>query len=197
MKKHITNFRVLTVLLLAVTSLSSCLKDPRAINFAGSPPLVEFPLQAFQANKAIIIGSTANTIPIVASAGTYNLPVTVNLASPDVLTTPVTFTVSIDNSVFGTTTPAAVPTSAKTSAVTPASASTPLTTYVALPAADFTASGLTGTIPAGQRTATINIALNGPLIGNSIKNYCLHLVITQASVQISNYNFINYLVQLQ
>ena len=193
MKKHITNLRVLAVLLLAATSLSSCLKDPRFINFASSPPLVEFPLQAFQANKVIVIGAATNSIPIVASAGTYNLPVTVNLASANVLTVPVTFTVTIDNSVL--TAPAAVTT--KTSTVTPTSAGQLLTTYYPLPAADYTATGLTGTIPAGQRTATFNIALNGPAIGNTVKNYCLHFVITQASQQISNYNFINYLVQLQ
>jgi len=185
---------------LAVLSLSSCLKDPRFIDFAGSPPLLEIPLASFGSNQAILVGPssavrTTNDISVVASAGTYNLPLTINLASPAVLTVPVTFTVSVDaNSAV--LFPAA-PSTAAATRVTPALETTVIPSYAALPAADYTITNASGTIPAGQRTAVVNIALNGTAIGNSIKNYALRLVITSGSVQLSNYNYITYLFQLQ
>jgi len=181
------NYKVLSVLVLAVLSLSSCLKDPRYINFAGSPPLIEFPLAANNVNKAQVV-----TWSISGAGATYNLPITINLASPAVLTVPTTFTISIDN---GTIISDPTTSTAKTSAVTPATTTTPIPTYFLLPAADYTASGLSGTIPAGQRTATMNIAFNGSLIGTTIKNYALRLTITSGSQQISNWNITTLLVQ--
>jgi Domain of unknown function (DUF1735) len=192
------NYKILSVLALAVLSLSSCLKDSRYIDFAGSPPLLEFPLASYNSNETLLVGPsntvrTTDFIPVVASAGTYNLPVTVNLASPAVLTVPVTFTVTVDQSVF--TAPATSTTAPKQ--VIPAAETTPITTYFPLPAADYTITGASGTIPAGQRTAVVNVAINGTAIGNSIKNYALRLVISSGSVQLSNWNFITYNFQLQ
>lgn len=182
------NFKVLSVVALAVLSLSSCLKDPRFINFADSPPLVEFPLAAYNSNKTTVVGATSPYVISVATqattnAGIFNLPVTVNLASANVLTTATTFTVVVDNSTLM----AAAPSATKPSAVTPSPLTANIATYYPLPAADYTITGLSGTIPAGQRTATINVAINTTLVGSTFKNYALRLVITSASQQISSY----------
>jgi hypothetical protein len=131
--------------------------------------------------------------------GTYTLPVTVNLASANVLSVPTTFTISIDNSLL--TAPAATgyttSFTAKNQQVIPATTTSAITAYFPLPAADYTTTGLSGTIPAGQRTAIAYITFNPALIGTTIKNYALRLVITSGSQQVSNYNITTLLVQAQ
>jgi hypothetical protein len=183
---------VLGFLAFTVLSLSSCLKDPRFIDYGSSPPMVDFPLASYNSNKTVILGP-AGVYAVVASAGDYTLPVTVNLASPNLLSEPVTFTVAVDNSTLT----ALAASTTKASAVTPATVTTPIPSYFPLPAADYALTGASGTIPAGQRTAIVNVTLHGALIGNTIKNYGLRLVITTASVQISSWNVQTYLLQLQ
>jgi hypothetical protein len=190
------NLRVWSIMALAMMSLSSCLKDPRYINYADSPPLIEFPLAAYNSNQTQLVAITA----AMTTNGTYTLPVTVNLASANVLTTATTFTVTIDNSLL--TAPTAIPYNtttftAKNQLVIPAAATTPIPTYFPLPAADYTATGLSGVIPAGQRTAVVNLTFNPALIGTVNKNYALRLVITSGNQQVSNWNITTLLVQAQ
>lgn len=181
----ITKIKVLSILVLVVLSFSSCLKDPRFIDYGSSPALLEFPLASFNANRTILIGP-AGPYGISASAGTFTIPVTVNVTGTNPPTTATTFTVTVDNS---TLTASGTGTSNVTQ-VTPATLTTPIPQYFPLPAADYTITGGTGsplsysgTVPAGQRTATFNIVLSGTAIGSTVKNYALRLAITSASVQ--------------
>jgi hypothetical protein len=190
------NLRVLPVLVLAILSLSSCLKDPRYIDYSASPPLIEFPLAAYNNNQTQLVAITA---AMTSTNGTYTLPVTVNLASAKVLSVPTTFTISIDNSLLTSQAATGYTTTftAKNQVVTPATTTTPIPAYFPLPAADYTTSGFSGTIPAGARTAIAYLTFNPSLIGTTIKNYALRLVITSGSQQISNYNITTLLVQAQ
>jgi hypothetical protein len=188
------NLKVLSILALVIVSFSSCLKDPRYIDYSSSPPLVEFPLAAFNVNKTIVIGPAPYAVS--ASLASFDIPVTVNLASPELLKEAVTFTVAVDNSTL-----TGAPSTTKAAAATPSPNTANITTYAPLPAADYTFTGYSGTIPAGQRTATFNVTIKPSLIGSSvpatsIKNYALRLVIKSSSVQISNFNVQTYLFQL-
>jgi hypothetical protein len=132
--RKLIKFIALTVLVLTVTSLSSCLKDSRFVNYAGVTPFVELPLVA--ANGAF----TAEAFTIVATP--INLPLAVNYAAPKPRTSPLTVTLKIDQAALD--------------AYNKANS----TTFTILPAADYSIASLTATIPAGQNTATINIIIN-------------------------------------
>jgi len=167
--RNLIKITALAVLALAVTSLSSCLKDPRFVNYAGSTPTVELPLAAstgeFQAEAYPI-----QTAPIT-------LPVVVNLASPSTRSTATTVTLIVDQAAF--------------TAYNAANGGG----YTLLPAADYSISSLTVTIPAGQRTATMNISINSSLIDLS-KAFLLPISISNGGgVNISTYSTIMYNVQ--
>jgi hypothetical protein len=132
--RKLTKFTALTALVLAVTSLSSCLKDSRFVNYAGVTPFVELPLAA--ANGAF----TAEAFTIVATPIT--LPLAVNYAAPKPRTSPLTVTLKVDQAALD------------------AYNSANKTSYTILPAADYSIASLTVTIPAGQNTAIVAISIN-------------------------------------
>jgi hypothetical protein len=132
--RKLTKFTALTALVLAVTSLSSCLKDPRFVNYAGVTPFVELPLAA--ANGAF----TPEAFTIVATPIT--LPLAVNYAAPKPRTSPLTVTLKVDQAALDAYNKANN------------------TSFTILPAADYSIASLTLTIPAGQNTATVAITIN-------------------------------------
>jgi len=188
-------YSITTILLAAsALSLSSCLKDSRYVDFTGSTATVELPLAAYQQNlspgsfvtDAFPIQSTPQTIPVV-----------INIASPTTLKTATTVTLKLntdtiaslnniyqeqltayDNDTTGLVPPPTAP-----------------GVYELPPANAYSISSLTATIPAGQRTATINISVTTSNFDVS-KYYLIPLTISNGGgVQISNYRTVVFNVQ--
>jgi len=139
--RKLIKFTALSIIALAVTSLSSCLKDPRFVDYASSTPFVELPLDASNGSftaAAFNIVSTPSSMPLV-----------VNYAAAKPRTTALTVTLKVDAAAL-----AAYNTANGTS-------------YTLLPAADYSIPSLTVTIPAGQNTATMNILINSSLVDPS------------------------------
>jgi Domain of unknown function (DUF1735) len=136
----------------AMALFSSCLKDSRYVDFAGSPNVIEFP--------AVANLGQLQTIAVTAAATpTATNPILVNLASPTVSKSPITVKFKID--------PAAL--AAYNAANT--------TAYIALPPADYT-SNLSVTIPAGQREANLVVNINSALINIDSVNYVIPVTIS-------------------
>jgi hypothetical protein len=129
---------LITAILASVTvlSLSSCLKDPRYLDFSKVGTLVEFPLGGTQNFAADAItaapGDDAN--------GSITVQFAVNVASPTVPTTATTVTLAIDNSI-----------------ITSYNALGGPVTYVPLPTSDFSFTTTTVNIPAGQRSGIASV----------------------------------------
>lgn len=136
--RKLIKFTALSIIALAVTSLSSCLKDPRFVDYASSTPFVELPLDASNGSF------TAAAYAIVSTPS--SLPVVVNYAAAKPRTSPLTVTLKVDAAAL-----AAYNTANGTS-------------FTMLPAADYSIPSLTVTIPAGQNTATLNILINSSLV---------------------------------
>ena len=167
--QKIVRLTALSFIIMAVTSLSSCLKDSRYVNYAGVTPFVELPLVAsngaFTA-AAFNISSTPTLLPLV-----------VNLASPKPPTSPVSVTLAVN--------------AAAVAAYNTANS----TNYTLLPAADYSIANLTVTIPAGQNTATLAIMINSSLV-DPAGQFLLPITISSAgSYAISVSNTILYNVQ--
>ncbi len=151
---------------MAVLNLSSCLKDPRYYTFANVQALVELPLAAANGLGNL----TPEALPITATPQTIQL--VVNIASPAPLNKSVTVKLAIQQSAVD--------------AYNTANG----TSYTILPAADYTVSSLTVTIPAGKREAIVPIQVNTSLVDPS-GQFILPFTITDGGgVQISNYNTI-------
>ena len=159
----------LSIIALAVTSLSSCLKDPRFVNYAGSIPFVELPLAA--SNGAF----TPEAYTIVATP--IPLPLVVNYAAAKPRTSPLTVTLKVDQAAL--------------TAYNTANG----TSYTLLPAADYSIASLSVTIPAGQNTATLPIVINISQVDPN-GSFILPISISDASgVAISSSATILYNVQ--
>ena len=151
--------------------LSSCLKDAaHYTDFSNVGNLVELPLA--EANGA----GTGGIIHTFAATSTHTsdtLTVAVNLASPKVLSTPTTVTISTtDVTIMNANQP-----------INGDDANgDPLPNSVLLPSSDYTILTPTITIPAGQRLAYFKVTINGSAIGiaNSL-NYALPITIESAS----------------
>jgi hypothetical protein len=169
--KRSTYTKILVACLASMLMLSSCLKDNRYVDFSKDTPLVELPLAAYNANAAI-----ATPYSVTASAQT--LSVVVNLASNNTLNHDLAVTLAVDNT-----------------GITAAPAASTSAGYAPLPTADYTVSSLTATIPAGQRQGMVNFVINPALVGTTVKNYALRVVIKDGGgIQISNYNTLVYVV---
>ncbi len=172
MKKII--YSLTTILLsAAVLSLSSCLKDPRYLDFAASGASIELPLEAYNGVGSLVAESyNISSTPTV-------LPVAVNVAAPSPFTSPLAVTLAVD-----------------TAAVT-AYNNANGTSYTPLPAADFSVSSYIVTIPANTNLAYLNININTNLISPS-GQYILAIKIANASGKlISVYNELLYAIQVK
>ncbi|QJD96586.1 DUF1735 domain-containing protein [Mucilaginibacter robiniae] len=170
-KKIYIKTAALSVMIAAMSLLSSCLKDHRYVDFGGSQPLVEFPVAAYS--------GTFNTVGLVASTSTTPFTVTVNLASPTLLSTPVTVNLAVSQTALDAYNKANN------------------TSYTILPSTAYTTSGLTLTIPANSRTGTLTVNVNTSAIP-STANYVLPLVISSATgATPDQYNTILYAIKVK
>ena len=152
------------------TLFSSCLKDnTRYVDFGAATPLVELPAATGVAGTGMF---QVASFSISNTATPLN--VQVNVAAPKPLSSALTVKLSVDQAAL-----AAYNTANGTS-------------YILLPAADYTSS-MTVTIPANQNSANLVININSSLISPSVSNYVLPISITDAGgQQISNYKTILY-----
>ena len=160
--------------------LSSCLKDSRYVDFAGSKPLVELPVATGVGASGGIFQAAAFSI----SSTPTPLNLLVNVAAPYPLKTALTVTLSVDQTALATY---------NHSLGLDTGGNTP---YILLPAADYT-STLSVTIPANQYSANLVININTSLI-DPTQQYILPLTITNGGgQQISNYKTVLYNVQVK
>ena len=168
--KKITYFITIT-LSAAVLSLSSCLKDSRYVDFSAVGTLVELPLAAYNGVGVL----TPAALPI--SATPQTISVVVNVASPKPLSTALTVKLAVDASAL--------------TAYNTANG----TSFVMLPTADYSIPSLTVTIPANQRTATLNIQVNTSLVDPAGQFLLPISIVDGGGQKISNYSTILYNVQ--
>jgi hypothetical protein len=160
---------------MAMTLLNSCLKDPRYVDFAGSPNVIELP--------AVATIGALQTVAITSSAtATATNAILVNLASPTTSGSAINVKFKIaSNDVI--------------TAYNKANG----TNFLPLPAADYTSS-LAVTIPAGQREANLVININSSLINIDSSNYVIPVTISDpgsGNLISANYNtaLINVLIK--
>jgi len=153
MKTKILNkIPALAVLALSMLSFSSCLKDNTFIDLSGTPNIVDMPQSgpAFFGQDAIV------------NAGIDSLKFAVELSSPNTLSTPLSVTVGVDNSIIATY-----------------NAANPAINYVAFPANSYTFPDVTVTIPAGQRVVYLTCVVNKAVLSPSL-SYMLPMSIKSA-----------------
>lgn len=168
---------IVPVLLAAMAfSFSSCLKENDTyVDFSKVGTTIELPLAALnQETNVKVVPKT-----YAASAAGSDLAIVVNIASPKPLSSNLTVTLGIN-----------------------ANALTALNTatggnYIMLPTTGYTASNLTVTIPAGQRTGTVNIKINTAAIDKTKTKYVLPVSITDAGGEkISLYSTVSYNIKV-
>ncbi|MBS1531007.1 MAG: DUF1735 domain-containing protein [Bacteroidetes bacterium] len=115
----------------AALSLSSCLKDPRYYTFSQGGTVINFPLGGLGNFGADAITDPGDTIVKQFS---------VDVASPNVPTTPTNVTIAVDNSI-----------------ITSYNASNSAVTYNPMPDGSYVLSATKVTIPAGQRVGIITV----------------------------------------
>jgi len=164
--------------LMGMALLSSCLKDSRYVNFAGSKPLIELP-------AAANVGGGGGTFEVEAFAiksTPQTFKIAVNIAAPNPLSSPLTVKLGLD-----------------TAAITAYNTANGLSAadgdaYTLLPSADYS-SNLTVTIPAGQNLGYVTVSVNSSLI-DPTQLYILPIkIVNGGGQQISNYDEILYNVQ--
>ncbi len=146
-----------------VLAFTSCLKNsPYNVDFGQGGASVELPLAAANNNSVV---------PFTFAVGSNTFPVYVNMASPNVLSTSTTATVGIDSVYLN------------------AYNASNGTSYTLLPDSDYTISGFSLTIPAGQRLDSVDVTFNISMINTSPSiSYVLPFTITQASEPIEQWN---------
>jgi len=178
-----------------VLSLSSCLKDPRYVDFSKVGTLIELPLAAFTGPGKL----APEALPITSTPQTFNL--IVNVAAPKPLSTAVkvTFKLDVDTmtrlnakllATFNTDSTAYVNDTTGNVA-----APAPLIQYALPPSNAYSIASLTTTIPANQRTGALPIVVTTSNYSLTA-HYVIPLTIIDASGQkISNYRTIFLNVQ--
>lgn len=152
----------------AVLSLSSCLKDPRYVNFGQGGTVLNFPKGGLNN-----FGGSAITDP----GDTIVKQFAVELASPTPPTSNSDVTIAVDNTIITAYV-------AKNSAVD----------YQPMPDGSYTLSATKATIPAGQRSAAITVTFYKGLLDPS-KSYMLPIKIVSGpagSTVSGNYGIIYY-----
>jgi hypothetical protein len=165
------------ILSVAVLSLSSCLKDPRAQDFSNVGTLVELPLEAYTGVGKLV----PEALPIQTTP--QNIPVVINIASPKPLSSALTVTLAVDNNALtaynhanGLDTGGNVP-------------------YTLPPANSYAISSLKVTIPAGQHTATLNVAITSSNLDPSGLYVIPISIVDGGGQKISNYKTVLLNVQ--
>ena len=152
--------------LAAMALLSSCLKDSRYIDYSKVGTLIELPL-AEVGDQAGIGGPFQTVTYSLAAGATDTLTVAVNVASPKPLTTSLTVTLSATDLTA-------------LNAYNTANS----TTYLPLPASDYTILGsLSVTIPANQRLGYAKFLINAAAIGVDPGTYVLPVTIENGGGQ--------------
>jgi len=158
--------------ILSLVFLSSCLKNGGYfVDFASAGASVELPLAAANSNKVV-------PFAFVSSTTTPSIPVYVNLASPGVLSSSVTATLTID---------AAYLTSYNT---------TNGTAYALLPDTTYTLTSLSRSIPAGQRLDSMVVTFKFNKM-DLTKSYVLPITLATASVPIEQWSHLLLNIQVK
>jgi len=158
--------------LIGMSLLSSCLKDSRYVDFAGSKPLIELPSAA----GITAAGGPFQTEAFAISATPSTFKIAVNIAAPNPLKTALTVKLGLD-----------------TAAITKYNAANG-TAYTLLPTTDYSAN-FTVTIPAGQNLGYVTVSVNTSVI-DPTQSYVLPIkIVDGGGQQISNYDEILYSVQ--
>jgi len=146
-------------------SFSSCLKDSKNyVNVSQSPALAELPLAAYTGVGVL----TTEALPISTTPQVIQIAVNVAVAKP--LSTPTTFTLALD--------PGAVATYNTANS----------TDYTLLPAADYSVSSWTVTVPAGQHLAYINVSVNSNLVDPAGQFILPVKIVSAGGLTIDQYN---------
>jgi hypothetical protein len=153
MKKKIY-FITTALAALTVLSLSSCLKDPRYVNFGQGGTVVNFPTGGLAH-----FGGDAVTDP----GDTIVKQFAVEIASPTVPASATDVTIAVDNSIIAAYT-------ATNSAVD----------YQTMPDGSFTLSATKVTVPAGKRSAVVTVTFYKALLDPS-KSYMLPIKIVSTT----------------
>jgi len=132
--RNLIKTTALSIIALTVISLSSCLKDPRYVDYGSATPFVELPLAAS--------GGAFQPEAYTISATPVSLPLVVNYAASKPASSAITVTLKVDAAAL-----AAYNTANSTN-------------YTILPTADYSIANLSVTIPAGQNTAVLPITIN-------------------------------------
>jgi hypothetical protein len=174
MKKFNINSLFPALLIALALNLSSCLKSKDTyVDFSKVGTTIELPLAALNQETGVkVVTKTYAT-----STTPYDLPVVVNIASPKTLDHDLTVTLGINaNDAIGKLN-TAVPTGG----------------YVLIPSNIYSVSSLQVTIPAGQRTGTVNFKINSSLIGTTNTKYVLPVsIVDGGGEQISLYSTVYY-----
>lgn len=163
----------ISTLLLAATalSLSSCLKDPRYVDFSKAGNVVDMPFSGLGSFGADAITET----PADDANGTIVRQFAVNVATSKPTSSDTKVTLAVDNSIIDAyvATNAAVP-------------------YVAMPADAFSFTNTDVTIPAGKAYATVSVTIYKNKLDPS-KSYMLPIKIAGAAgFTISGNNGVHY-----
>ncbi len=152
--------------------LSSCLKSGQYFtDFASSTASVDLPLAAANNNKVV-------PFAFVSSTTTPTIPIYVNLASPNTLSTAVTATLALDVAYLTSYN------------------ATNGTAYALLPDTTYTLTSMARSIPAGQRLDSMVVTFKFNKM-DLTKSYVLPLTIATASVPIEQWNHLLINVQVK
>ncbi len=192
MKKKL--YPITILLITAAFGLSSCLKESKYyVNLSQGKPLAELPLASYNggAGNLVTEAFTISSTPTV-------LPTIVNIASVSALSTATSITLALDPASLSAY-DAAIEGPYKADSLADIAAGTtppaPPTLYSMLPAADYSVTSWTVTVPAGQHTATLNISINTSLVDPS-GNFVLPIKIASATgLTIDQYNGLLYNIQ--
>jgi hypothetical protein len=144
-------------------AFASCLKNSQYnVDFGQGGASVDLPLAAANNN---------GVVPFTFAAGSNTFPVYVNMASPSPLSKATTATIGIDSAYLN------------------AFNASNGTSFTLLPDSDYSISGFSLTIPAGQRLDSVEVTFNLSKIDTSSSiSYVLPFTITQASEPIEQWN---------
>ena len=154
----------------AVLTMSSCLKDPRYVDFSKGGTIVDFPLGGLAHFGDDAITEAAD------STGTIVRQFTVNVASPNPISTPTTVTLAVDTTIVAAY-------NSTQSAVN----------YLVMPAAAYSFTTTTVTIPGGKLAVVTSVTFHKNLLDPS-KSYMLpiKIVSTTGGYKISDNMKVHY-----